>query len=123
MGNTHYLHRSKAITCYVAARDAIHKGLGYPAYMMLKESLRATLAYACEIAYKREYKEKTKLNYLLGCVPDSYVTAEQAEIFNKLLVMESGGLEDIIATDIDTLRGIKSQLKRVISVVFGEQVV
>lgn len=39
------LHRTKALTAYEAARMALKNDMAYPAYMMLKEAARGTLAY------------------------------------------------------------------------------
>lgn len=123
MGKTHYLHRSKAITCYLAARELIHKDLTYPAYIMLKESLRAAIAYACELEYEKEYKDKTKLDYLLNAVPNIYVPEEQLQVFKEMLELEKSGFESVMTVDIGVLKRVKMELKRLISLLFGEQVV
>lgn len=118
--NTHYLHRSKAIASYSAARLLLHEeGMAYPAYVMLKESLRATLAYICETAYDKVYEEKSRLKNLLSTVPAGYLEDNQLDVFMKLLELENEGLSAIMSVDYEELRCIKRNLKRLIGVTFG----
>lgn len=118
--NTHYLHRSKALASYQAARVLLHQeGMEYPAYVMLKEGVRATLAYVCESAYDKVYEEKSRLKNLLEAVPEGVLEPEWKEGFEYLLTLEQKGLSAIMSEDIAKLKEIKRYLKRLCNSVFG----
>ena len=118
--NTHFLHRSKAIASYQAARLLLHsEGLALPAYMLLKESLRATLAYICEDSYDKVYEEKSRLKNLLDSVPSGILEEGQEDVFRKLLELQDAGLSTIMVADYTDLKDIKRNLKRLIANTFG----
>lgn len=108
------LHRTKALSAYEAARLVLKENMSYPAYMMLKEAARGTLAYIVEDSQGREISEKTKLQKLLDWVDDSALPPDGYEEISYLIEAESKGLEDILALPIDKLKKVKKVIKKMI---------
>ena len=94
------LHRGKAIESFTGAKVVMSKGLIYPAYILLKESLRATLAYIQEDLTNKEYSEKTKLRSLIATTPEVLTPETNLATFDIILEMEEQGLDAIMSTDI-----------------------
>ena len=109
-------HRVKSIDTYKGARIAINENLTYSSYMLIKESLRATLAYIAEDMFDWELSNKTNLTYLIGLFNDTDVLSiDDADALEKLLIAEKNGITAIIAMDIDDIKAVKKVVKRLIA--------
>lgn len=115
------LHRGKAIEVYLGAKVVMKKGYVYPAYVLLKESLRATLAYIQEDLADKEYSEKTKLRTLLETTPVILTPDVKLEVFNIMLELEDIGLDAIMSVDIEELEKVRKALKQIIGIYLGER--
>lgn len=117
----HYLHRSKAITAYKAARSLLHEdGMAYPAYLLLKESFVATLAYVWEDITDKSCTKKARLSNLKDSLPEVYIEGNIGVAIDNLLKLELGGISAIMVAEYEDLKFIKRNLKRLINMVFGE---
>lgn len=108
------LHRTKALSAYEAARLALKNDMSYPAYMLLKEAARGTLAYIVEDSQNREISEKTKLQKLLDWVDESALPTMGYENITYLINAESKGLSDILTLPLDDLKKVKKTIKKMI---------
>jgi hypothetical protein len=115
-----HLHRSKAIENYEGARLAIKEGLSYPSYILLKESLRATLAYINEDLFNKEYSTKTNLKLLLSQTPLELARNVDTSVFEEILRLEKSGLQTILTTSREDFGKIKKSLKKVIGLYLNE---
>lgn len=114
-------HRGKAIEAYKGARVMEEMGLIYPSYILLKESLRATLAYIGEDFYGMNYSEKTKLKTLLSNTPLNNIDGFDISVFNILLDLEGKGLKSMMSTEVEVLKPARKALKILISMYLGER--
>lgn len=108
------LHRTKALTAYEAARMALKNDMAYPAYMMLKEAARGTLAYIVEDSQNREISEKTKLQKLLDWANEVDLHPNGYENISYLIQAESKGLSEILTLPLDELNKVKKTIKLMI---------
>lgn len=115
------LHRGKAIDSYIGAKTVMNKGLVYPTYVLLKESLRATLAYIQEDLSDKVYSEKTKLKALISTTPVVLTQDTHLEVFDIILELEESGLEAIMRIDIQELEKVRKALKQIIGMYLGER--
>lgn len=115
------LHRTKAIETYQGARLTLKAGLGLPAYMMLKECARATLAYIVEESLDTDISEKSKLSNLVDLSPDTIVTDKDKELISILLGAEKEGLSSIMALTVEELQPVKKMLKKYIGEYLNEK--
>lgn len=114
------LHRGKAIDGYKGARLVMKSGLVYPAYVLLKESLRATLSYIQEDIQGKEISNKTKLKTLINDSPVVLAPNVNLEVFDIMLELEGNGLDAIMSVDIGELEKVRKALKQIISMYLGE---
>ena len=105
------LHRTKALTAYEAARMALKNDMAYPAYMMLKEAARGTLAYIVEDSQNREISEKTKLQKLLDWANEVDLPPNGYENLSYLIQAE---LSEILTLPLDELNKVKKTIKLMI---------
>lgn len=113
------LHRGKAIEAYKGARVMEEMGFTYPTYVLLKESLRATLAYIGEDSFGMDYSEKTKLRTLLESTPIQSIQGFDIKEFDIILEIEKEGLESIMGTEIEVLKPARKVLKKLIAMYIG----
>lgn len=111
-----YLHRMKALESYRAARILLKEDLVYPSYVMLKEATRSTLAYINEDVQGKDYSEKTKMRTLLEDAPAVLIQNVDMDIFNIFIEMDKKGLDGIMAIEIDELKKIRRNLKKIMGV-------
>lgn len=116
------LHRIKALETYNGARIMLKQGLVYPSYMLLKEATRSTLAYINEDIQDKNYSEKTKLRTLIDESPAQLSQDIDLSVFDVFVDMDREGLAAILALDIETLKRVKSVLKRLIGMYLNEHV-
>ena len=110
------LHKEKAIDSYNGAKLVSQEGLVYPTYMLLKESVRATLAYIQEDISDKQYSDKTKLKTLISSTPALLLPNVDINVFNILIDLETSGLEAIMGADISELEKVRKALKQIIGV-------
>lgn len=115
------LHRGKAIEAYKGARVMEEMGLTYPTYVLLKESLRATLAYIGEDLHNMDYSEKTRLRTLITDTPVKLTDDYDMRDFEILLEMEVKGLQSIMETEVEVLKPTRKALKKVIAMYMNER--
>lgn len=108
------LHRTKALAAYEGAREVLKEEMVYPGYILLKESVRGTLAYIIEDTENFDISEKTKLHKLIYLVRETLVSEEEKEKLSVLVNAEREGLGAIVAMDLDKLLEVKTILKKLI---------
>lgn len=115
------LHKEKAVQTYESGKHALRNDLPYAAYSMLKESVRATLAYINEDLQGRTYSSKTNLKTLFNEVPAELLENNTTDDFNIFIELEDGGLSDILDSDLEKLEVARVTLKKIIGVYLGER--
>lgn len=115
------MHRIKALASYEGARITLKEGMAYPSYMLLKEAARGVLAYIAENGMESNISEKMKLRRVLDLV-DHLIEPDEVEAVNKLIEIEHRDFKDILAVDIEELRGIKKAIKKMIGTHLNERV-
>ena len=116
------LHKEKAVQTYNAGKYALRNDLPYAAYSMLKESVRATLAYINEELQGRSYSSKTDLATLFSEVPRELLENNTTDDFKIFTDLEDAGLFEILNADFEDLDRARVTLKKVISVYLREDV-
>ena len=89
---------------------------------MLKESVRATLAYINEDLQGRTYSSKTNLKTLFNEVPAQLLESNTTDDFKIFLDLEKEGLPDILEASEEDLRKAQVTLKKIIGVYLGESI-
>lgn len=115
------LHKIKAVDAYNGAKEVLDKEIVYPSYILLKESLRGTLAYMVEDSMDTDISDKTKLSKLLNLMSDNLISNEDVEKLDVLLEAERNGLGAIISMDICRLKEVRTVIKKMISTNLGER--
>ncbi len=116
------LHKEKAVQTYRSGKHALDNDLPYAAYSMLKESVRATLAYINEDLQGRTYSSKTNLKTLFNEVPAQLLESNTTDDFKIFLDLEKEGLPDILEASEEDLRKAQVTLKKIIGVYLGESI-
>lgn len=122
MRNYKVLHKEKAVQTYKAGKYALRNDLPYAAYSMLKESVRATLAYINEDLQGRNYSSKTDLSTLFNEIPRDLLENNTTDDFKIFLELEEEGLFDILNAEFEPLDKARVTLKKIISVYLREDV-
>lgn len=120
--NLKAIHKSKAIDCYKVGKMALDKGMIYPAYLMLKESTRATLTYINEDIQNKTYSTKTTFSTLLNELPSELLKDEYTDIFKVFEVYDKKGIESIMCMNEDILYDVETLTKKLISVYLREDI-
>lgn len=115
------LHKEKAVQTYRSGKHALENDLPYAAYSMLKESVRATLAYINEDLQGRTYSDKTNLKTLFHEVPAQLLESNTTDDFKIFLDLEKGGLTEILNANREDLKRAQVTLKKIIGVYLGER--
>lgn len=116
------LHRTKALAAYDGARLTLNNNMAYPTYMLLKESARGILSYIAEEKFGYTISDKTKLSRLIEFLDEETINIIDLKNIQKLIDVESNGLQAIISINTDDLEDIKRTLKGLIIYWFREPV-
>lgn len=113
--NNKSLHKLKAIESFKTGTYALKNGYMYPAYTMLKESVRGALSYINEDLQGKTYETKTNLKSLLEATPKELLMKydiDRLEFFNE---KDREGLLSINSMDVEELKEIRKMIKDLIS--------
>lgn len=114
------IRRTTAIVTYDAARLLLKEGNTYGGFLMLKEAVRASLAYILEDITQQEYSDRTRLSTLFERLPENLTEGVTLDDFRKVKEIEKKGIEGILNMGIEEMESIRKALKQINGVYLGE---